>query len=372
MCVAGTAGPHKKRDQPMPSPIANTCSNAKLSLLQTAASKPHRIPTTPTPDARARTRAAGARPKQVRRRPVLAIPLLMAMSSSAGNNGTIQIEPVPKRRRLLDAGGPIEDDETARQKMRDADVYERGVDGVFGKCVGFDPDNVGDTKCTIFSDDDAVNPMRYFAEKGDLPMMRWLYVNGADSRDCGARAGDAASSFPMFGAALWGHLDVCKWLFQHGAARDVTRRNANGNGVTPLSVSFNEWPGNRNMSRWLILNGALCKDDDSGEIGVEIIKQDLRMGTRYSWRVKERKLLLEWANDLHRARTSFLLFLSGALSAPKHACITRRNVSPVQILGGKTGVLELISDYVGFVRGREARIIRQLTQMLPDLLASTG
>ena len=29
-----------------------------------------------------------------------------------------------KRRRLLDAGGPIEDDETARQKMRDAQVGE--------------------------------------------------------------------------------------------------------------------------------------------------------------------------------------------------------------------------------------------------------
>ena len=29
--------------------------------------------------------------------------------------------------------------------------------------------------------------------------------------------------------------------------------------------------------------------------------------------------------------------------------------------------MELIGDYVGFVRGREAKIIRQLTELLPDL-----
>ena len=55
------------------------------------------------------------------------------MSSSAATNGTTEEEPGPKRRKLLDAGGPIEDDETARQKMRDARVYERGVDGTYGE-----------------------------------------------------------------------------------------------------------------------------------------------------------------------------------------------------------------------------------------------
>jgi hypothetical protein len=37
-------------------------------------------------------------------------------------------------------------------------------------------------------------------------------------------------------------------------------------------------------------------------------------------------------------------------------------------LGGKIGVLELIGDYIGFVRGREASIIRQLTELLPNSL----
>ena len=33
---------------------------------------------------------------------------------------------------------------------------------------------------------------------------------------------------------------------------------------------------------------------------------------------------------------------------------------------GKSGILELIGDYVGIMRGREARIVRQLTERLSD------
>ena len=285
------------------------------------------------------------------------------MSSAAV--GTAELGPGPepdrKRRRILDAGGPVEDDETARRKMRDAEVYKRGVR------VGFDPDNVGDVKSCI-------KPMGYFAMKGDLPMMRWLYVNGADTRDV-----DLGFWFPMFEAARYGHLEACKWLFDHGAAKDVNRRTDGvpqfPNGRSPLYCAFDDTISSlcdtlpyRNLSRWLILNGALSKDDDSGELDVETMKQDL--GVDRSWLARERKALLEWAVDLHRPRTSFLLFLSGALSDnQQHAPSTRRTVSPLQLLGGKPGILELIGDYVGFVLGREARIIRQLTEMLPKVFA---
>ena len=37
-------------------------------------------------------------------------------------------------------------------------------------------------------------------------------------------------------------------------------------------------------------------------------------------------------------------------------------------MGGNPGIFETIGAYVGFVRGREARIIRQLTEMLPNLI----
>ena len=322
-------------------------------------------------------------------------------SSGDGGGGK---GPDLKRRRLLDAGGPIEDDETARQKMRDAKVYERGVDGVIGEYVGFDPDNVGDIK-SIYADDaekfgyTAVNPVCYFAKEGDLLMMRWLYVNGADSRDYSARDGDAASSFPMLDAALAGHVDVCKWLFQHGAARDVTRRNVNGS--SPLSLSFDEWR-NRNVSRWLILNGALCKDDDSGNLDVEIMKRDLG---RYRESGKQRPKLLKWAREHHQSRSSVDVFLMGTLSTLtyseaklRESLLTRirsteavdrllrhtppdeypllwgeihpqRIDCPLAAFAGKSGILKLIADYVGSMRGREARIVRQLTELLPGVNA---
>ena len=327
-----------------------------------------------------------------------------AASIDSGGDDCGGKEPDPKRRRRLDAGGPIEDDETARQKMRDAGVYERGVDGVIDEYVGFDPDNVRDIK-SIFADDarkynhTAVNPMCYFAEKGDLPMMRWLYVNGADSRDCSARDGDSAWSFPMLKAALWNHLVVCKWLLQHGAARDATRRNANG--VTPLSGSFGD-RRNRNVSRWLILNGALCKDDDSGELDVETMMHDLGRQLESSI---ERHKLLQWAREHHQSRSSFDVFLMGTLSAPTYSeaklreslfarihsseavdrllgntpshqypllwgeIFPQRIGCPLKVFAGKSGILELIGDYVGILRGREARIICQLTEILPGVTA---
>ena len=279
---------------------------------------------------------------------------------SAVTVGATEPEPEPKRRRLLDAGGPIEDDKIARRKMRKARVREiLWVNRTPGEFDGFDPNNVADVKRTsATSKMSEVKPTGYFAGIGHLPMMRWLYVNGADTRDV-----DVAINFPMYKAALRGHLRVCKWLFQHGAAGDIKRRA--GNGRTPLCASFfySSTSEQRNVGRWLILNGALCKDDTSGDLDVELVKQDLDLEyVRY----EDRMVLFEWADDLHRARTSFLLFLSGALSAPKQVNSTPRDASPVQHLTGKPGIRELIGDYVGFVRGREARITRQLTKLLTN------
>ena len=290
-------------------------------------------------------------------------------------------------RRQRNAGGPIEDDETARNKMRDAKVYERGVRGTYEEYVGFDPDNVEDVKSDNHIDNNAQNtrvtPMAYFAEKGDLPMMRWLYVHGADTR-----GEESMWNFPMRMAACKGQLVVCKWLFAHGAAGDVkrlqegrsalTRNFANActihshvrrNPKMPLKLAL-RYRGiissKRDMIRWLVLNGALCTDDDSGALCFVTVDRDLGQmsGHRSDVASLERASLLEWANDLHRARTSFLLFLSGALLPSEDASSTRRTVSHVQLLGVEPGIRKLIGDFDGFVRGREARIIDKLTKML--------
>ena len=322
-----------------------------------------------------------------------------------------RVEPDLKRRRLLDAGGPVEDDETARQKMRDAKVYERGVDGTWGEYAGFDPDNVAGVKSREVEDEDtlddnAITAMGYFAREGDLPMMRWLYVNGADTRD-----EDATSWWPMYQAAREDNLDICKWLFYHGAAKDIKRRvgeeysYGSPIGNSPLYAALRFLRTSRNLSRWLILNGALCKDEKTGKLDVSAMRHDLGPpGVVY-----EMELLLEWANKLHRGRTSFLLLLMGTLSAPtctysaiklrkellarirSETVVDRllrdipqdeyhllwtglfpRRDCPLAVFSGKSGILELIGDYVGIMRGREARIVRQLTELLPGLVVEVA
>ena len=312
-------------------------------------------------------------------------------------------EPDLKKRRLLDAGGPIEDDETARQKMRDAKVYERDVNGTYGEYVGFDPDNVADIKSFSFSGKRDVKPMGYFAGMGDLPMMRWLYVNGADTQDKMV----SEDWFPMCAAAMVGHLGVCKWLFQHGAAGDIKRKVRIG--FAPLSAIFGQWD-TRDVSRWLILRGALCEDGDTGNLNVGLMRQSLGRpaanGPEGS-AAGERPELLKWAKEHHQTRSSFDVFLMGTLPAPTYSATKLRDellarigtpsavdrilaiASPDQsrllwddlfahrvcnlaVFSGKSGILELIGDYVGTMRGREARIVRQLTELLPGIIAELG
>ena len=275
-----------------------------------------------------------------------------ARSTDAGRKGSGK-EPELKRRKLLDAGGPVEDDETARQKMRDAWVYEkyqRGVDGTHDEYVGFDPDNVSDVK-SIRTDrpGSAVKPMGYFARKGDLPMMRWLYVNGADTRD-----EEIVRWFPMYFAAGLGHLDVCKWLYDYGAAGDIKRRTDQG--FTPLSFIFDE-SRKRDVSRWLILKGSLCKDGDTGDLDLGLMRHSLN---QFDASARERPELLKWAREYNQPRVAFHMFLMGTLPKPESQC--------VPAIAGKRGILELIGDYVGIMRGREAQIIRQLTELLPGVI----
>ena len=329
-------------------------------------------------------------------------------------------DPELKQRRLLDAGGPIEDDETARQKMRDAEVYGKETDGTEGQFVGFEPDNVADIKFVERYDRDfefyAIKPMGYFARKGDLRMMRWLYVNGAETRD-----EDITIHFPMYLAAVCGHLDCCKWLFSHGAKRDIKRSSDGLDGwgddsiVLRLLGGFThplcalcdtlqaEEPDKREVSRWLILRGSLC-DDDNGDLDLDRMRHSLDVLFTDS---EEKSLLLKWASEQSQSRCSFSVFLMGTLSPLtysfeelRNALLARihsqdvvekilentppddyrllwdglfpRRVCPLEVFSGKIGILKLIGEYVTFVRPSEARIIFQLAEVLPFVFPHLG
>ena len=59
-----------------------------------------------------------------------------------------------------------------------------------------------------------------------------------------------------------------------------------------------------------------------------------------------------------------------ANTAPDQYRLLWDNMFPqcVPAIAGKSGILNLIGDYIGIMRGRAARIIRQLTELLPGVM----
>jgi hypothetical protein len=247
----------------------------------------------------------------------------------------------------IDAGGPIEDTDIAIQKMKNCgfDLYKdinRGMTRFLG----------GSYHGEWFT------PMVYFVIKGDLKMCRYLFVNGA-------KCTQTWRHFPLYFAAREGHMDICKWLYEYGAKEEIQRRNPIGVG-TPLrstiltqrcyyvrtkgylKIKFTKGYFRKkfSVSQWLILNGALCCQNDSGQIDELVLKRDLS--------VVSRPMFLSWAQEELEIRSNFLYFLYGT---SQHKLIFN--------IGNYSGIMENIADYVGgIVRGRDLRILRQVANLL--------
>lgn len=285
------------------------------------------------------------------------------MSSNAlASGGGVAGEPQLKKRRTEDtnATGPVEDEATAREKMEE---------------VGFDPDDVT-KECRLNQHAKegtnalVMNPMSYFCRIGDLTMCRYLLSKGASTT---AASGSFDFWFPMYSAAITGQLEICMWLFAHGAEGDI--RRANYSDHSPLkALLWNSVKEERHYAtcRWFILMGALS-EDDSGVVSPDLVERDLR--PKYDLRycvVDERPQLLGWARESVEANDTFMAFLLGTLPAPTNARRTRATVrrqhAPNRCLAGKSELLQLIADYAGIVRGRDLRILRNLVEPLSRYL----
>lgn len=173
----------------------------------------------------------------------------------------------------------------------------------------------------------------------------------------------------MFMASIRGNLELCRWLYEHGAEKDIqriTRRTPR----TPLKVAYAR--KDPSLAHWLILRGAVCSNVATGEIDREVLRRDLD-SHRY-W--DERSRLLEWARSYVQTHHNFMVFLGGTLS--DNNCEERKSdaneqqedsSSPLQSLRGKPGVFELIADYVGFGRSkRDLRLMRGFAAELEEFL----
>ena len=330
----------------------------------------------------------------------------MSSGESVGGGG-VAGEPRLKKRRTdndrdgedrFQHDGPVEDEETAREKMKEA---------------GFDPDDVT-KQCELSLDArKAINmnypgfsmgPMAYFCSIGDLEMCRYLLSKGASTTAISRNIDHGNfAQHPMYAAARGGHLDVCKWLYKHGAEEDIGGRNTMG--YTPLGCTTSQA-----CCRWFILKGVLSLDDKPGIVDPERMRQRYGIAPRVRNGVIHdvRPQLLEWAQQSVQTHSSFMTFLMGTLPAavPTFSCAALRSllverllskdaaemvmkntpnneyerlwsslrskiikrVTPVCYLEEKIGILELIADYAGVVRGRDLRILRSLVGPLSKYL----
>jgi hypothetical protein len=175
-------------------------------------------------------------------------------------------------------------------------------------------------------------------------MCRFLYVNyGAKCTQT-----DGMRQFPLYFAAREGHLDICKWLYMHGAKEDIQRRNP------PVGTPLNNTTLTRcccytkgylkkqiRIVQWLILNGSLCcqNDDDYGQLDEVVLKRDLS--------VDSRPMFLSWAQEELEIRDNFLFFLYGT---------SQHEQNHIFNIGNNSGIMENIADYVDIVRGGEVRV----------------
>ena len=246
---------------------------------------------------------------------------------------------------VVDVGGPIEDTDTAIQKLKNAGFDLEKYNNDINDEQNVPPAFIGYGISTW-----VVTPMIYFCGKGDLKMCRYLFVNGAScSKETSNRFW-----FPMYVAALESQTDVCKWLYEHGAKDDIKKKNSRG--FTPLRASVRTGPStSTSTSHWLILNGALCQNDSS-TIDDTIMRRDLDPYDQYTTLSVDKLLqLLLLAQETVQFHNTFIIFLGGTISTSSPV-----DSSPLQSFNGKSGIMELIGDYAGVVRGSKLRMLRKI------------
>ena len=205
-------------------------------------------------------------------------------------------------------------------------------------------------------------------------MVRYLIVR----RNADCRQVDRWGYPPMHWAAMYGHLEIIKLLSHDGGAHDDIRK-VNNFGYSPLRVALSR--RHFHVARWLILNGALASRDDN-VIDDIVMRRDLRQSR--AWDEDRRLAILAWARDAVTTHdTVKVLLLTGTMVPtsvfrrhPNNPYATRSNKrrrkssSPLVMLKGKSGILELIARYVSGTK-QQLRTLRRFNVLLPVFIEDT-
>ena len=243
---------------------------------------------------------------------------------------------------------------------------------------GFDPDEMN--KACRVTDGGLQTPMNYYSFSGNITMCRYLLSCDADGRTTNSNGWS-----PMMCAAQNGQLEIMKLLSQVGGAHEDIRKVITRDNVvySPLFMALATF-FNIEVVYWLIRKGALSSpsdDVDGGGMDDAIMRRDLRQFS--TWRNEDRRLaILVWARDVVTTHdTVKLLLITGTIMLtslyrrhPNNPCATRSNKrrkkssSPLVMLKGKSGILELIAHYVSGTK-QQIRTLRQLIERLPAFIA---
>ena len=91
----------------------------------------------------------------------------------------------------------------------------------------------GDLRAEATFDDVQLCPMAWVCQNGEPKVCQWLYDNGA-AEDI-SKVSEGYLFTPMFLASRGGHLSVCQWLLEVGATEDISKPNVYGS--TPMYVA---------------------------------------------------------------------------------------------------------------------------------------
>jgi len=199
-------------------------------------------------------------------------------------------------------------------------------------------------------------------QEGHLAVCRWLFEVGA-AEDI--RKANNNGYTPMLLACWQGHLSVCKWLVEVGAAEDI--RKSDNSGYTPMLWACRE--GHLSVMKYLILNSALNhpvsdseKESDAagGHIDQTTFEDDVHPS--------HRPALFDWAQKQLSVHILFVdVVLPASVVLQARRARQRRRVSPRRrcyLLLLPRRVLEMLRMFLGVEKGRALRNVRELAEIM--------
>eukprot|EP00751_Fragilariopsis_kerguelensis_P005672 CAMPEP_0170792294 /NCGR_PEP_ID=MMETSP0733-20121128/21788_1 /TAXON_ID=186038 /ORGANISM="Fragilariopsis kerguelensis, Strain L26-C5" /LENGTH=292 /DNA_ID=CAMNT_0011140655 /DNA_START=157 /DNA_END=1035 /DNA_ORIENTATION=+ len=196
-------------------------------------------------------------------------------------------------------------------------------------------------------------PLIRFCSEGNLLIVQLLFLIGGDcTKLCHLMS-------PMYVAAAGCHLYLCKWLVEYGGDAKYQINNEANNGATPLRAAYIAWDRSIDKEgktcRWLLRNGG------GQRLSPKAMRALRTVGEKKEW---NSNLLVIWMREYIQLHDTFIQFLCGATTTMITRKRKRKRERSLQILDGHPGIMELIGECLGLIRGKEIRMLQEFNELV--------